>query len=304
MSNIRASVIIPTYNGKEKIIRLLHEIEQFSLDDIEVVVIIDGSTDGTFSAIESTLFNLQNLLVIEQINKGRAAARNAGAARAQSEILIFLDDDMLPENSCITQHIEFHLSNPSLAVALGKITEPAEKNDTEVMQYKHFLNTVWEKDIKPYENNYLPDQMTILSAANFSLSKQLFLSYHGFDEHLKDIEDYDFALRIKKDSVKVFYLSDAVATHKDDFTFTKFGRRAKAYITNMNLAASLKSDLYNSSSTLSYKPTAFQSFMYRFFQHEIWLRMLDKANFFSLLFPKSLRYKLYNVIITAYSRHS
>lgn len=304
MPQIIASVIIPSYNGKEKIVRLLQSIaEQSYADKVEILVVIDGSTDHTASILASMSLKIANLHIIEQENKGRAGARNTGAQHAASDLLIFFDDDMLLEPTCIDQHVFFHKTQDSACVAMGKIIEPSTHQDAEIVRYKHYLNTKWDKNLKLYEGKFLPDTFTALTAQNCSLSKKLFFHYKGFDERLKDIEDYDFALRIKKDHIPVFYLSNAVAIHKDAFTFSKYASRAKDYYSNRQLAARLKPDLYQHDRILGHRSTRFQLFIYAILSKAFWLTLLDKANFLIYIVPRKIRYKFYDLIITGYSRN-
>jgi len=299
MTDPLISVIVPTYNGKEKVITLLHALEKQHFSLFEVIVVIDGSNDNTAQVIESHTWNLHALRFIEQQNNGRAAARNTGAAAARTPLLLFFDDDMLPDATCIEHHIAF-CEEHATAVGMGQIVEPAGPADLEIKKYKDYLNTLWSNALKPYGNRALPKSMTVLSAANFSISKHLYTTMGGFDETLKDIEDYDFALRIKAKDISVYYLDTAIAVHNDSFTFRKYAGRSKAYLQNRLLAASLKPELYANDPILSHKKSTAQRLVYSVFRYTFWLDLLDSFNVFTVILPKKLRYKLYGIIITAY----
>ena len=88
------SVIIPTYNRKDSILRTLDSLRQqtFPMDRLLVVVVDDGSTDDT-QTIASQQFPF-TLRYVQQKNQGATAARNYGATISQSEILVFIDDDI------------------------------------------------------------------------------------------------------------------------------------------------------------------------------------------------------------------
>jgi glycosyltransferase involved in cell wall biosynthesis len=88
------SVIIPTHNRKDSLLRTLHSLRQqtFPLERLEVIVVDDGSTDETPGiAAEQFPFAFR---YVQQKNQGATAARNYGARLSQSEILVFIDDDM------------------------------------------------------------------------------------------------------------------------------------------------------------------------------------------------------------------
>jgi glycosyltransferase involved in cell wall biosynthesis len=88
------SVIIPTCNRKDSLLRTLDSLAQqtFSMDRLVVIIVDDGSTDDTPS-IASRQFPFP-LQYAQQKNQGATAARNCGATISQSEILVFMDDDI------------------------------------------------------------------------------------------------------------------------------------------------------------------------------------------------------------------
>ena len=298
MAHVLASVIIPTFNGKDKVTQLLKSLEKQTVSSFEIIVVVDGSTDGSMQYIQSFAWKLNELHLFEQINKGRAGARNTGAREAKTPLLIFFDDDMILDPGCIEKHLQFH-QKYTACIAMGKILEPAAAGDTEIVQYKDFLNTSWNKTLEPYKQQALPAEWTILSAANFSIPKSDFDKLNGFDELLKDIEDYDFALRVKQQGTEIYYLDDAVSIHKDPFTFQKYAARSRSYLKNRKYAAQLKPALYANDPILNHKNTGLQKLVYAFFKYPFWLRLLDDCNVFILL-PKKLRYKIYGIIFTAF----
>ena len=295
----QASVIIPTYNGKDKLMVLLQSLEKQTYTAFEVVVIIDGSTDDTLQKIESKRWNLNDLKLIEQKNTGRAGARNTGAHNAQSPILIFFDDDMIADPTCIEKHVEAHKTITNVII-MGQVIEPSKKSDPEIRKYKDFLNQSWASVLNPYALKEIPSHLTILSAQNMSISSTLFQTLGGFNETLKDIEDYDLALRAKTKNIAVYYLNTAIAVHNDFFNFKKYAGRSKAYFRNRLLAARLNAALYANDPILTHKHSRILQAVYSIFRYSFWLSVLDSFNIFTVFLPKKLRYKLYGIIITAY----
>src|SRR5206468_10803541 len=70
---------------------------------IEIIVVVDGSTDGTAAAL-TKIDCAFPIRVVEQPNRGLAAARNRGGKEANGEILLFLDDDMICEPDLLQRH--------------------------------------------------------------------------------------------------------------------------------------------------------------------------------------------------------
>jgi glycosyltransferase involved in cell wall biosynthesis len=92
---VKASVIIPVYNGERTIARAINSVLDQVFDGFEIIVVEDGSTDSSASIIEA--YGRQ-VRMVRQPNRGAAAARNAGAKAASGEYLAFLDadDEWLP----------------------------------------------------------------------------------------------------------------------------------------------------------------------------------------------------------------
>lgn len=113
-----ASLIIPTYNKKKflelTLTSLIHQT--YPHESFEVVIIDDGSTDGTHELFStSTRFPFQHVYV-KQKNAGRSAARNAGILRAKGETIIFIDDDQIVPSQFVESHLRPHQQNRNLVV--------------------------------------------------------------------------------------------------------------------------------------------------------------------------------------------
>src|SRR6202030_1015727 len=106
---MRISVIIATYNRKDVLTRSLPPLfdQDFSVDDYEVLVVVDGSTDGTARYLRS-LRPRCRLRAFEKPHRGQAAAINTGLRAASGEIVLFLDDDILCPPNLLRVHVDAH----------------------------------------------------------------------------------------------------------------------------------------------------------------------------------------------------
>src|SRR5438105_538751 len=104
--NPEVSIIVPTYNRLPSVERLLtalgeqtHPAAQF-----EVIVVDDGSTDGTPERLE-TLYPAFSLRLLRQQHQGPAQARNLGVSHALADLVLFLDDDVVPAVDLVEVHL-------------------------------------------------------------------------------------------------------------------------------------------------------------------------------------------------------
>jgi len=98
------SIVIPTFQRKELVCAAVSALGRLRYaGEIELIVSIDGSTDGTEEALAAIETPFPKRTIMEA-NQGAAAARNAGAALAGHEFLLFLDDDMIADPALLDEH--------------------------------------------------------------------------------------------------------------------------------------------------------------------------------------------------------
>ena len=114
---MKASIIIPSYNACERLYLNLKALnyQSYDGDDVETVVIDNGSSDNTMEMLEH--FRLKYPLKVIRIDKNRgiAYARNKGILNSEGEILIFHDSDMIASKDFIKQHLDAH-KKPGMVV--------------------------------------------------------------------------------------------------------------------------------------------------------------------------------------------
>ncbi len=280
MSNYSISVVIPTYNGAHKLPRILKALEKQTIRDFEIVIAVDGSTDDTMDYL-SKLKGKDQLNVKYQENKGRSVIRNFGASNARGDLLIFYDDDVSPQKDSVERHLMFHRKHQT-AICGGVPFEDPNTIFTDIQAYKSYLGYKW---LSRYSNglSQLFAKNVFLSAANFSIPKELFLQLNGFKESLSDAEDYDLAVRAINADVAVYLDKDNIAWHDDRITCRSYVRRLREYHKSHNQLHQKKNI------------SLFRLFVYQLFSSPVWINIIDKYNFLKIL-PKALRFKVYDII--------
>ena len=93
MKKVKTSVIVPVYNTEAYIGKCLESIIQQTQKELEIVVVDDGSTDGSMQIVERYHQLFDNVRIIKQKNLGQGAARNVGVKAATGHYIYFLDSD-------------------------------------------------------------------------------------------------------------------------------------------------------------------------------------------------------------------
>ena len=181
---MHVSVIIPTYNRKHTLKRAIQSVYIQSLLPFEIIVVDDGSKDGTKEWVKQ---KYPGIKYIYQKNRGVSSARNKGIKIAQGDWIALLDsdDEWLPNK--LSEQINKIKSN--LDVKILHSNEIWIRNGVRVNQmkkHKKFGGYIFEKCL----------DICRISPSSVMLKKEIFDEVGTFDESLKVCEDYDLWLRI------------------------------------------------------------------------------------------------------------
>lgn len=292
--NFSASVIIPTYNGANKIKNLLKSLTEQSFKDFEVIIVIDGSTDSTLEVVRCFDGAFSNLKILSQENRGRSVVRNRGAREAAASVLIFYDDDMIPAHDSIQKHCDFN--NSCMGLVCGDQAEIYDPKNSDIQNYKVGLTKKWTDKYKEGLNR-MDLQNLFFSASNCSVRKELFFRLGGFDERLTDAEDFDFAFRAIENNIDVYYDKSNKAVHNDFITARSYVKRQRQYVAANKKLLLIHPDRKGKVYT---KANFFKRFIYWFFASSHLIRLIDTQNILMCL-PKWFRYRIYNIIIQSLS---
>jgi len=219
------SVVIPTHNRLEILAEVLQALEfQEDSPSFEVVVVDDGSTDGTAEWLRGRTFNLP-LRILTQTNSGPAAARNTGIAVASGEWVAFLGDDTVPSPGWLATHREAHRSrgdDPHLAV-IGytgwhrrmRVTPFLRCINEHGLQFGYAL--IRDREDVPFNFFY---------TSNLSLRRDLLLA-EPFDLRFPypAWEDIELSYRLKKRGLRLVYEPAATVAHDHPTDLDRFASR-------------------------------------------------------------------------------
>ena len=207
-SALEISVVVPTRNRP---VSLRRTVEGFRRQDLEVsayeIVVVDDGSEPPVTAVES---DVPPAIRVVRLEHGeRSAARNAGAAHATGRILVFVDDDMLPDRRLLRAHLSAQDAWPG-ALATGAIRLPERVLRTPFGRFRGEL----EGGARSLQRGPV-EQANFAAAGNLSLPRERFLALGGFDRRMASSEDQDLALRHSAQGGKLVFLPDAVAVHDD-----------------------------------------------------------------------------------------
>jgi len=181
------SVIIPTYNRKAVLSRAIGSVLAQKGADLELLIVDDGSTDGTSECGIPRTPSAAFVRFLSQRNKGPAAARNLGIREAKGEWIAFLDSDDEWRPGKLKAQLEFFRENPeSLICQTEEIWVRNGVRVNPMKKHKKSGGWIFEK--------CLP--LCIVSPSAVMMRRELLDEVGLFDESLPACEDYDLWLRI------------------------------------------------------------------------------------------------------------
>lgn len=186
----RVSVIVPTYNRARVIGRTIENIFEQTYQNVEVIIVDDGSTDDT----QSTLKRFgDRIRVVTQANLGPAIARNRGAKAASGEIIAFQDSDDLWKPTKLERQVELLERNESIACCLCNVLMRASDGLTSFDHSQIRLDR--EHGLWLNVTDVLTTRFLLFNQAA-AIRRPAFEKVGGFAEDLKYLEDYDLPLRL------------------------------------------------------------------------------------------------------------
>jgi glycosyltransferase involved in cell wall biosynthesis len=204
------SVIIPTYNRRSVLVTCLQALrsQTIAAELFEVIVIDDGSSDGTAAAVAGEMANWNGRLTYRwQSNAGANTARNCGIEMARGALLVIINDDSITVARFLAEHLRVHEDHPEENVAvLGRMTVSPGLPSSPVADlhldasYKTFTGRT-ELD------------WTAFFTCNISVKKSFLIRHGIFDTSLRWHEDIELGERLSHHGLRVLYNPAALAFH-------------------------------------------------------------------------------------------
>lgn len=183
LSKPKVSIIIPTHNEELHISACLESLSQQSYSNLEIIVVDDGSTDGTLKLLKVR----KSLKVLSQTHQGPGAARNLGAQKSRGEILVFVDADMVLDKNFVTKLVKPIIDGR----CVGTFTKE---------EFVANMDNSWAKAwgvVRGFESGHMhpanyPDKQPVFRA----IKRKVFLDAGGFDTQRGYDDDWSLSEKL------------------------------------------------------------------------------------------------------------
>ena len=220
------SVVLPTYNRRERLHKVLQSLADQDLDEaFEVVVVSDGSSDGTDDDLRSGATPIP-VLARFQDNQGPASARNLGVEMARGDIVLFIDDDVVADRALLRRHLDAHRRLGDKTVVIGPMLNAPD-----------FPYSAWVA----WEQAKLAEQYQAMNAGQYTATSRQFYTGNasvrrehvmkagGFDTRFRRGEDIELAFRLEDQGLAFEFVPEAIGLHHAERSFDSWVAAARAY---------------------------------------------------------------------------
>jgi len=205
--SLSATILIISWNQRDFLVRLVEQCldQEFDPRDYEVIVVDDGSTDGSQEWLnEQTDPRLRPLLSNDRV--GRAASRNRGILAARGRVVIMIDGDHTIQRDFIRRHLELHESQACAVVGKSDFVDHPD-----FRALNHYLNGGGAVKLPP--GSTLPGRYFL--TRNCSVPRDVLLKIGMFDEDFTAWggEDLELGVKLEEAGVPILACPEALAVH-------------------------------------------------------------------------------------------
>ncbi len=211
------SIIIVNFNGEIFLQKCLTSVLKTNYSNIEVIVVDNGSTDGSSELLRSFSYDSRIKLIMNEKNLGFAQGNNVGIELAAGDYVVFLNNDTIVEPNWITEFVKVLESNFTIGAAQSKLLlldSPSildcAGNFSDFYAIT-FARGLGEKDVGKYEC----DEIFTCKGASMIVRRKVIEQVGTFDsDFFTYYEDTDLCWRIRLAGYKILYVPTSIVYHK------------------------------------------------------------------------------------------
>ena len=227
LSRPTVSVVVPTFNRRRQLQRTLDGLSRQTVcrSTFEVIVVSDGSTDGTDEYLLSGATPLP-VTVVRQRNAGPAAARNSGVAVATGELVLFIDDDVVPAPDLIAAHLSCHAAAAGDVVVIGPMVTP---DDVHLSPWVRWEQEMLYKQYDAMKRGEYDATARQFYTGNATVARRHLDAVGGFDTAFRRAEDVELAYRLADRGLAFVFDPAAIVVHHAERSFAAWLHAASMY---------------------------------------------------------------------------
>jgi glycosyltransferase involved in cell wall biosynthesis len=202
----RVSVIIPTFNRAELVVKAIESALLQTTPPFEVIVVDDGSADDTAQRCRALAErHADRFRYVYQANRGEAAARNRGVSVAHGELIAFLDSDDVWDRDKLQRQVPLFTQDQTLALTFTAYRRLSPEGE-QLVQLRS-----WDPDPQKALRALL--EACYVTPSTVIARREVFERTGAFDERLKLSPDWDMWLRVASGGHRIGYLPEATMSY-------------------------------------------------------------------------------------------
>jgi len=275
---------------------MLPSIQSQINDSREIIIVDDGSIDGSPDDIAILIACIPNIKLLRQPNGGRSVARNAGTKHVKGKFIVFIDDDIIVPPRFLDR-IEMNLRTSPDAWITGSVIQDVIKvPHYDFLKFRSRLDYV-PKDLSATYNEIIEQQSFTTQQLGVRLT--IFESLGGFDERLTDSEDFELSVRVKSVGQVILHDLKNTARHADYTNFHGFITRQIEYRRSKEALAKLHlNHLENLAVDVKKERSALNFLVRRVFVYNSFWRYILHAKV-RLIVPERIRFKIFDLVLSS-----
>lgn len=228
------SVIIPTYNRGTRLLSTLRHLlanNTEGFEEVEVIVVDDGSETPVSDFIATTEApHPFTLTCVRQENRGAGPARNSGFRIARGDILLFMDDDIIPPSDFLQRHVDAHHERPrSVIVGLIPVMPPPRPTPL------YRLVTEIQGEFAETDGAFVP---WLLASGNASFEASMFTGWRALYTELPGGDDAEITSRFRRLGIPIWLAPSIRAPQDQPVTLRAQVQRAYHHAVGIGIVAS------------------------------------------------------------------